>query len=154
MKAAELIRQYHLEPHPEGGFFAETYCSKARDKKGRPYTGSIYFLLDREDVSHLHIIDCEEIWYYHAGGGMVITMVKEDGTVIRKKLCKAHPMVVIPEGVMFAAKNLRKNTYTFVSCVTSPHFTYDGFHIVTLAELKRKVGAVTKELMALVQSES
>lgn len=153
MKADALIQQYHLQPHPEGGFFAESYCSTMQNENGRAYAGSIYFLLDQQDISHLHIIDCEEIWYYHAGCGMQIIMISEQGSVITETLSMEHnTMVVIPKGVMFAAKNLQTDSYTFVSCVTVPKFTYSGFHMVTLPELKERISEPDDEILTLIQS--
>lgn len=152
MKATKLIQHYHLKPHPEGGFFAESYSSAMQDESGRAYAGSIYFLLDREDISHLHIIDCEEIWYYHAGCGMEIIMISEQGQIRRENLSAERAMVVIPQGVMFAAKNLQRDDYTFVSCVTAPKFTYAGFHLVTLAELKKRISAPDDEMLTLIRS--
>ena len=56
-------------PHVEGGYFIELYSSSSllKSSNDRPLAGSIYFLLDQNDISHFHRIDCEEIWYYHQG---------------------------------------------------------------------------------------
>ena len=73
-RAEELIRKYSLERHPEGGWFAEVYTSLfAHDK--RAFMGSIYFLLEGGDISHFHQIDCDEIWYYHEGSALKITLI-------------------------------------------------------------------------------
>ena len=78
MRADELKRQYGLEKHIEGGWFAEYYTAPFK-ADGRPLAGSIYFLLDRGEISHFHQIDCDEIWYYHEGCGMKITVLTEAG---------------------------------------------------------------------------
>lgn len=67
-RSAALIRAYALERHPEGGWFSEVFT--AAEGGERKLAGSIYFLLDRDDISHFHQIDCEELWYFHEGCGL------------------------------------------------------------------------------------
>ena len=139
-RAEELKEIHHLEGHPEGGWFSEVYTS-AFEKDGRPLAGSIYFLLDKDEISHFHQIDCEEIWYFHEGGGMEITVLTDGG--IEKRLLGndvgrgERPMAVIPRGAVFAAENLDKESFTFVSCATAPKFTYSGFRLVGAEEIRR-----------------
>ena len=151
-RISDLKEYYKLQPHPEGGYFCECYTSKAPDS-GRPYAGSIYFLLEKDDVSHFHQIDCEEIWYYHEGCGMKITVITEQGVseyVLGKDIEKAqNVMVVIPKGAIFAAVNLDSNDFTFVSCVTSPQFTYDGFRLVGKSEIKEICNEVSDDVLIL-----
>ena len=67
------IDRLHLEVHTEGGWFSEVYAAPAEygsSKDGRVMGGTIYFLLGQEDVSHFHVIDCDEIWYFHEGCGV------------------------------------------------------------------------------------
>ena len=138
--ADKLKETYNLQQHPEGGWFAEVYTAPF-DKDGRPLAGSIYFLLDKDEISHFHQIDCDEIWYYHEGCGMKITVLangkKEEhllGNDVQRGEC---PMTVIPKGCIFAAENLEPDGYTFVSCVTTPGFEYAGFRLVGREELRR-----------------
>ena len=77
----QLIEKYHLHPHPEGGHFAEVYTAPYLYQENRECAGSIYFMLVKNDISHFHVIDCDEIWYFHEGCGMKITMIDEDGNV-------------------------------------------------------------------------
>ena len=135
----ELKAHYNLEKHPEGGSFSECYTSKA-SHNNREYVGSIYFLLEADEISHFHQIDCEEIWYFHEGCGMQITVITDDG--MEERLLGnniqngENAMVVIPEGAIFAAINLDPDGYTFVSCVTAPKFQYEGFKLIGKSELK------------------
>ncbi|MCQ2551067.1 MAG: cupin domain-containing protein [Clostridia bacterium] len=133
----DIIKKFNLEPHPEGGYFREVYDS-VDEVDGRKMAGSIYFLLDKEDISHFHQIDCEEIWYYHMGEGLKIYMIDPDGTYTIEELTRDNPMVVIPKGTKFAAENLDKKSYTFVSCVTCPHFMYEGFKLLTKEDIHRE----------------
>ncbi len=139
-RADALVRAYHLEPHPEGGAFAEVYTSPFFGADGRSMAGSIYFLLNRADISHLHQIDCDEIWYFHEGCGMRVTVIHETGAVERIDLgpdpdAGQRFMAAIPAGAIFAAENLDKSGYCFVSCATTPKFTYKAFRLVSMDEI-------------------
>lgn len=148
-KATEIKKKYHLQEHEEGGAFSEVYTASF-EKDGRPFAGSIYFLLDVGEVSHFHQIDCDEIWYYHEGCGMRITLLTETG--IKRQLLGSRlqygesVMVVIPKGSVFAAENLENDGYTFVSCVTVPKFKYSGFRLVKKSEIRSKCGKKADEI--------
>lgn len=105
--------------------------------------GSIYFLLDGPEISHFHQIDCEEIWYFHEGCGLRISVIEKPGsTAVRTLLlgpdaaAGQQAMAVIPKGAVFAAENIDPSGYTFMSCATAPAFSYEGFRLVRKAELK------------------
>ena len=140
-RVKELTEAYHLCPHPEGGSFAEAWSSSGK-LEGRPLAGSIYFLLNGAEISHLHVIDCDEVWYYHEGCGLELTLITPEGERSSVRLGSGpetgeNVMAAIPAGVMFAARNLDPTGYTFVSCVTAPHFTYEGFRLIGMQELRR-----------------
>ena len=139
MKRAEQLRkEYGLQPHEEGGHFAEAYTAPF-ETGGRPLAGSIYFLLDRGEVSRFHVIDCDEIWYFHEGCGMKITALadgsKEEYLLGNNVERGERAMVVIPKGRVFCAENLDPEGYSFVSCMTAPKFSYDGFRLVSEEEI-------------------
>ena len=139
---AEILKEaYHLEKHMEGGSFSEVYTAPF-EAEGRPLAGSIYFLLDAGEVSRLHVIDCDEIWYYHEGCGMKITVLTENGREERllgpDTAEGERAMVVIPKGLPFAAENLSRDGYTFVSCATTPAFRYSGFRLLSGDEVREK----------------
>jgi len=156
VNADELKETYSLEKHSEGGFFAEMYTSPFVSD-GRATAGSIYFLLEGDDVSHFHQIDCDEIWYYHAGCGMKIISLR-DGNVeeillgVDPKL-NQRPMVVVPAGTIFAAENIDKSSWTFISCATTPRFKYEGFRLVSRRELKSLYPALPEEILRLAYEE-
>jgi len=144
---------YNLQAHSEGGWFAEIYTAPFKQKKNRATAGSIYFLLDKGDISHFHQLDCDEIWYYHAGCGMKITVLKDEK--IAELLLgidtaqNQQPIIVVPAGAIFAAENIDKNGYTFISCATTPRFDYKGFRLVTKAELQKIYPDLPEELLRL-----
>lgn len=144
MKRTEYLKEvYGLVSHVEGGSFAEVYTAPF-EQDGRPLAGSIYFLLEPGEVSRFHVIDCDEIWYYHEGCGLKITALSEEGK--EEFLLGGDPqkgeraMVVIPKGRIFAAENLDPEGYTFISCATTPNFQYAGFRLVGRAEISMKYG--------------
>ncbi len=148
----DLIEEYKLEKHPEGGWFCECYTSED-ELDGRPLSGSIYFLLRSGEISHFHQIDCDEIWYYHEGCGMRITVITDasrheyllGGNIDNDE----KAMVVIPKGAIFAAENLDDGGYTFVSCMTTPKFSYFGFRLVYANELREKYPGLPEEIYNL-----
>ena len=150
MTRTDVLKEtYRLEKHVEGGSFSEVYTAPFR-ADGRSFMGSIYFLLESGEVSRFHEIDCDEIWYYHEGCGMKITMLTECG---RKEILlgKAvqegeREMVVIPKGSIFAAENLERDGYTFVSCATTPGFEYAGFRIIPRDEIRERFPDVFNEI--------
>lgn len=136
-KVSELKEKYNLEKHPEGGWFSESYTSPYSLEK-RSYMGSIYFLLEGDEISHFHQIDCDEIWYHHEGCALKLTLLI-GGIVSELILGKDEgqsAMAVIPKGAIFAAEPLDKEKYCFLSCATTPKFTYDGFRLVSDEEIK------------------
>ncbi len=138
----EAIKQtYGLRSHIEGGSFSEVYTAPF-EKNGRSLAGSIYFLLDAGEISHFHEIDCDEIWYYHEGCGMKITVLSDSGKeeyLLGGNLQNGErAMVVIPTGCVFGAENLQPDGYTFVSCVTTPNFEYSGFRMIGERELEER----------------
>ena len=150
MKSEILKNEYNLEKHPEGGWFSESYTSQD-EKAQRPLAGSIYFLLEKDDISHFHQIDCDELWYIHEGCGLKITSI-EDGKLKEYYLGMnegQNAMVLLPKGAIFAAENIDKESYTFISCATIPKFSYEGFRLVLQDEIKKSFPDFPEELLYL-----
>ena len=108
-RTEQLKEAYRLEAHPEGGWFAEVYTAPF-EKEGRELAGSIWFLLDTGEKSQFHQIDCEELWFYHEGCGVRITVL-HDGS--REEILLGpdfehgqRAMARIPKDAIFSAENL------------------------------------------------
>lgn len=131
MTADEIIAKLELSPHPEGGHFRQTWVS---ENAGRPSGTCIYFLLAEGESSHWHKVDATEIWLYHSGAPLILSL---SGTVsgpaqdhiLGPDLATQSPQVIVPENHWQAARST--GAYTLVSCTVSPGFQFDGF---TLAE--------------------
>ena len=141
-RRSDILKEtYHMIRHVEGGFFSEAYTAPfAQD--GRPLAGSIYYLLDAGEVSRLHQIDCDELWYFHEGCGMKVTVLSGDEQ--REYLLGGdvgagqRACVVIPAGCLFAAENLDRDGFTFVSCLTVPKFAHAGYRLIDKSELRQR----------------
>ena len=151
-RIAYWTKKLHLEAHPEGGWFSEVYACPAGyglSQDGRVMGGSIYFLLGTNDISHFHVIDCEEIWYIHEGCGIELWLLSEAGPAegaadfrVERRLLGCgegmEPMIAIPKGVIFSARNIDPEGYSLMSCATMPNFHYEGFRMTPQAELFAK----------------
>lgn len=147
--AASIIRHLNLVPHPEGGFFRETYRSegiipvdsmKAGFSGDRNYSTAIYFLLTADNFSAFHRVRQDEFWHFHQGSPIELHMLTEDGNhssvQISNALEMGHiPQFVVPGGNWFAAEVRGKDNFALVSCTVSPGFDFDDFELATRAGL-------------------
>lgn len=131
MTAAEIIALLALSPHPEGGWYRQTF----RDAEGgaRAHSTAIYYLLERGQRSHWHrVLDAAEIWHHYAGAGLVLRSsadgqaVKE--TVLGPDLLKGErPQAIIPVCSWQSAETLGE--YTLVGCTVAPGFEFASFEM-------------------------
>ena len=77
--AADIIAQLALQPHPEGGYYRETFRDPRLDANGRSLSTAIYFLLARNERSHWHRIDAVEVWHYYAGSALALQIAGDGG---------------------------------------------------------------------------
>lgn len=117
--AAALIARHELVPHPEGGWYRETWRAKPA-AGGRAAGTAILFLLDRGQSSHWHKVDADELWFWHAGAPLELSV---DVRLIT--LDGAAPQALVPAGVWQAARPV--DGWSFVSCVVVPGFDFAGF---------------------------
>lgn len=130
MEADEIIETLGLEPHPEGGWFAETWRAPAQPG-GRPTSTAIYFVLRRGERSHWHTVDADEIWLHHAGAPVHLRMADAAGTA-EHRLGPAlavgeRPQAVVAAGTWQAAETT--GAWSLVSCVVAPGFDFAGFEL-------------------------
>lgn len=145
MEANEWIRYLQMEKHPEGGYFKSSFQSEeaiAFDSHGTErliYT-SIYFLLRSGDVSHLHRLKSDEVWYFHAGSSLTVHMIEENGTYRQEKLGLdiqrgEKPQIKVRKGTIFGSTVDRKETFALVGCMVAPGFDFTDFELFTQTEL-------------------
>mmetsp|Transcript_11759 Transcript_11759/g.18913 ORF Transcript_11759/g.18913 Transcript_11759/m.18913 type:complete len:139 (-) Transcript_11759:1124-1540(-) len=127
MNAQEIIDRLNLKPHPEGGHYRQTWGA---DNDGRPTGTCIYFLLGKGEASHWHKVDATEIWLFHAGDPLILSLSEGDAGpatdhLLTPDLTKGAPQIIVPEGHWQAARST--GDWTLVSCTVSPGFQFDGF---------------------------
>lgn len=131
MDADDVIRTLGLEPHPEGGWFTETWRAPAIDG-ARPASTGIYFLLRDGERSHWHRVDADELWLHHDGAPLRLSM-STDGTGIEQRVLGRDlaigqsPQLVVPAAAWQAAEPL--GGWVLVSCIVAPGFDFDGFEL-------------------------
>jgi len=133
LTAADVIRLLDLAPHPEGGYFRETFRDPRTDARGRAASTAIYFLLTRGERSHWHRIDAVEIWHWHAGASLLLEIAENDaGPIARVTLgndlsARERPQAVVPASAWQAAQS--RGDWTLVSCTVAPGFAFTGFEL-------------------------
>ena len=140
MNAKDWIDRLGLQPHPEGGWYKETYRAgfQVTPVQG-PTNGeatnavtSIYYMLEGEDFSAFHRIAYPEIWYYHDGEPVTVHEIDLQGNYQARTLGKGEGQVlslVVEPGVWFAAELPGKQGYGLVSCAVAPGFQFEIFEM-------------------------
>ena len=125
-----LIDALELEPHPEGGWYRETWRAEA-EAGGRAAATAILFLLEKGQRSHWHKVDATELWLFHAGSALSLRTATDDSGPVRATrlggdvLAGEHPQIRVAPGQWQAAE--ADQGWALVSCVVSPGFEFAGF---------------------------
>lgn len=131
MQAAEIIKELDLRPHPEGGWFRQTWVGP--EVNGRASGTAILFLVQAGERSHWHRVDADEIWLFHAGAPLALFLAETDAGPARRhslgpQVLNGHsPQIVVPAGHWQAAQS--DGDFTLVSCTVSPGFRFSGFEL-------------------------
>jgi predicted cupin superfamily sugar epimerase len=130
--AAEIIRLLELRPHPEGGFYRETFRDSVRTESGRAASTAIYFLLEAGQVSHWHRVDAAEIWHFCAGAPLAIGVSRTGEDLSRHVLGPdllegERPQFVVPAHWWQSAESL--GPWTLVGCTVAPGFEFAHFEL-------------------------
>jgi len=134
MKTAQhYIDQLGLMPHPEGGWYRETYRSDV-SVEGRAVATGIYFLLTSDNISHLHKIDAEEMWHFYAGDPLTVHVIDAAGEYSTLSIgpdLKGGQVfqAVVPAGVWFGSTVDKAGGFVLVGCTVSPGFEFEGFEL-------------------------
>ncbi len=159
----ELIEKFNLLPHPEGGFYKETYHSEesiskealpARFTSDRNFSTAIYFLLEQGNFSTFHRIQSDECWHFYAGQTLHVHVIHPDGKyellklgndIVNGKTFQA----IVPAGCWFASETAPGGEFSFVGCTVSPGFDFADFELAKGEELSKqfpKHGELIKRL--------
>lgn len=141
MTAQNLVDQLQLLPHPEGGFYKETYRATetisaealpAKFKGPRNFSTAIYYLLQQGDFSAFHRIESDECWHFYSGGALLIHCLSMEGAYSCIKLGNnigegevfQH---VVTAQTWFAAEPAAGSAYCLAGCTVAPGFDFKDF---------------------------
>lgn len=137
-RAHDIIKQLGLQPHPEGGYFAEVYRSEvtvtpADDRSDRPSLTAIHFLLVRGDHSKWHALRSDEVWHHLEGDPLELFVVDPESMEASRNLLGPaaegqDPVRVVPANHWQAARTL--GDYTLVGCTVGPGFVFEDFMLI------------------------
>ncbi len=131
LSADEVIATLGLEPHPEGGHYRQTWIAPAEGDTRAAGT-AIYFLLKAGESSHWHRVDAAEIWLWHAGAPLTLSLAETEAGpatdhLLTPDLGAGRPQAVVPKDWWQAARS--EGDWTLVSCIVAPGFRFEGFEL-------------------------
>jgi predicted cupin superfamily sugar epimerase len=143
MDAGFYIKNLHLQPHPEGGYFRETYRAAesitgnalpARFNGDRSFSTAIFYLLQQGDYSAFHRIKSDECWHFYAGNSLLIHIIENDGKYRCIKLgAKTEAgeifQFVVPATSWFAAEPAITTDFALAGCTVAPGFDFRDFEM-------------------------
>jgi len=149
--ATYWIKRLLLEPHPEGGYFRQTYRSAvtiAREALpagfggARPASTAIYFLLQGKNFSAFHRLRSDEMWHFYIGAPMSVHVIEPSGkysSIVLGNDLEAGQVLqaVAPAGCWFAAHMADWKSFAVVGCTVAPGFDFEDFEMAERAELAR-----------------
>lgn len=149
MTALQLINRYQLQPHPEGGWYKETYKSDGqiaanalpqRFSGNRVFSTAIYFLLEQGNFSAFHRIKSDECWHFYAGQPLEVYIIMHTGELSVISLGNDIEngqlfQFVVPANCWFASRPATKTEFSFVGCTVAPVFDFADFELAAAKDL-------------------
>ena len=126
----DLVQLYNLLPHPEGGFYRETYRSG--------FSTGIFYLLMKGQKSSFHRIKSDEMWHFYNGDSISIVEITDKGAIKETLLNKDNVQYVVPANVWFGAYLPDGSEYAFTGCTVSPAFHFSDFEIAEKPSLLKE----------------
>jgi predicted cupin superfamily sugar epimerase len=129
--AAGIVARLELKPHPEGGYFRETFRDCRLDGNARSVSTAIYFLLAQGEHSRWHRIDAAEIWHFYAGTPLRLRIADADGArdvLLGPDLAGGQiPQAVVPAHAWQSAEST--GDWGLVGCTVAPGFEFAAFEL-------------------------
>ncbi|MEJ0038896.1 MAG: cupin domain-containing protein [Gammaproteobacteria bacterium] len=137
MNAQALIKKLQLQPHPEGGWFREIHRSVDQvttPRGARSALTTIYYLLERNQLSRWHVVRSDEIWHFYAGAPLELIVYDPATRICRPAVLAApteerEPVGIVRAGEWQASRSL--GDYSLVGCNVGPGFEFEDFQFVT-----------------------
>jgi predicted cupin superfamily sugar epimerase len=153
--ASYWINSLNLLPHPEGGYYKETYRSSGKIKDSslptnfignRAFSTAIYFLLEKGNFSAFHRIKSDELWHFYDGDPIAIHVINNNGILTTHMLGKQpdkgiFPQITIPANSWFASESI--GNYSLAGCTVSPGFDFNDFE---MADRNKLIGLHSKHI--------
>ena len=163
MNANYFISHLQLQPHPEGGFFKETYRAAeliaanalpSRFEGARNFSTSIFYLLRQGEYSLFHRIKSDECWHFYAGETLLIHVIESTGKYYCIKLGNKIDsgetfQFVVPAMSWFAAEPADLVPFSLVGCTVAPGFDFADFEMADKTNLLATFPAHTKVISRL-----
>ncbi len=132
LTAEEVVKLLQMKPHPEGGFYVETFRDEVGDETGRAASTAIYFLLPEGVTSRWHKVDAVETWHWYAGSPLELLISSDGKTSTLIKLGNdlasgERPQGIVPRDAWQQARSL--GSWTLVGCTVAPGFRFEGFEM-------------------------
>jgi predicted cupin superfamily sugar epimerase len=150
--ARHWIEKLQLEPHPEGGYFRQTYRSDMMIAHealppgfggARAASTAIYFLLEGENFSAFHRLRSDEVWHFYAGSPLAVDVIQPAGlwsTILLGDDPDAGQVfqAVVCAGCWFASHVADWRGWALVGCTVAPGFDFEDFEMAKREELLTK----------------
>jgi predicted cupin superfamily sugar epimerase len=163
--AKSIIETLGLLPHPEGGYYIETYRSgDVVDKTALPrrYDGdrcastAIYYLLGRGDFSALHRLRSDEIFHFYLGGPVETLIISPEGrattAVLGTDLERGHrPQLLVPKGSIQGMRPLPETDVALLGATVSPGFDFADFELISREQALRDYPHLSEHIVALTR---
>jgi len=167
MKTEKLIEKLGLCPHPEGGYFKETYRAKEttsaanlpdRYNCNHNHSTAIYYLLTKNDFSALHILESDEIFHFYDGHPLEMLQINKKG---ESKIIELGPQiengqipqVLVPRGVWQGLRLKEGGQFALLGCTVSPGFDFADFKMGKRSELLKQFPHLKKEIVLFTKTE-
>lgn len=155
----DLKARFALAPHPEGGFYGETYRADSNVKASygtRSASTAIFFLITPGSVSRLHKIAADECWHFYLGGSMTVLEITEDGTLTKTILGQdvlggEKVQHVVKGGTWFGCFPNEGTEYSFVGCTVAPGFDFSDFELASRSSLCKEFPQHKEEISMLTK---
>lgn len=145
MNAQDYIHFLNLLPHPEGGYYKETYRSLLSESfsgfegQRNVYTG-IYFLIEKTNFSAFHKIKSDEMWHFYGGDALEVIEITNNGelkiTIIGANIKnQEHLQYTVPAGHWFGSRVKKGGEFSLVGCTVAPGFDFKDFEMAKRNEL-------------------
>lgn len=147
MNAADWMGILGMRPHPEGGHYVETWRGPP-GTDGRPVGTAILFLLRNGECSHWHRVDADELWHFHDGDPLRLS-ISEHGDDVDERLLGLQPalgqrpQIHVPANAWQAA--VTTGSWTLVSCTVAPGFEFAGWELAPPGWVPKRSGPASAD---------